>query len=462
MTDNKLFDSFPPVSKEQWVKQVIKDLKGKSFEETLTYTTPDGILVSPFYTQEDGTPAEGFKPLFAHTDWEVCAEIDGTNEQEGNKQLLYALNTGATAIICYVYAQANLSQLLHEVQLQHINTQFVIEGDVQFFINNLNTHLKQKETDATPSVALNIDPIEQLMRTGNWRNNEESDYLELAQAIAWNGTLCINGNVYQQAGAPPAYEIGCLLAHVNILLQSLYAKQLTPKVIQLNVAIGADYFIEIAKLRAIRKVFALLFKEHGIKVELLIHAETSTLNMTLFDEYNNLLRATTAAMAASIGGCNSLFVKPFDALRQTGNQVAERLSRNVQLILKEESYLNQMADVAAGSYFIEYLTEELAKKAWSNFTSIEKSGGFITCLKQGIIQQQIETFATEQLALFADGKTILVGSNKFPNSKDVVHLNSQFFNKPSQSTNTAIHAIKLIRLSAAYEQERINKQGVNS
>ncbi len=462
MTDNKLFDSFPPVSKEQWVKQVVKDLKGKGFEETLTYHTQDGIVVSPFYTHEDITPIGGFKPLFAHTDWEICAEIDGTNEQEGNKQLLYALNTGATAIICYVYAHVNLSKLFNEVQLQHIKTQLVVEGDVQVLINNLNTFIAQQKNDAAAFLALNIDPVEQLMRTGNWRNNAESDKIELEQVVTWNGILCINGNVYQQAGAPPAYEIGCLLAHANTLLQSLHAKQLAPKEIQLNVAIGADYFMEIAKLRAIRKVFALLFKEHGIKVELLIHAETSSLNMTLFDEYNNLLRATTAAMAASIGGCNSLFVKPFDALRQTGNQVAERLSRNVQLILKEESYLNQMADVAAGSYFIEYLTEELAKKAWSNFTSIEKSEGFITCLKQGIIQQQIEAFADEQLALFASGKTILVGSNKFPNPKDVVHVNSQFFNKPSQSTNAEIHVIKPIRLSAVYEQERISKQGVNS
>lgn len=463
MADKKLFESFLPVRKEQWIKQVVKDLKGKSFETSLTYTTQDGIVVSPFYTKEDFPEGTEFKPLFNHTDWDVCAEIDGTNEEEGNKQMLFALNTGATSLLCYVYASANLTVLCNQVQLQHIHTQFVVEGDATVFVNNLNGYLKQQSIETeTQATAVNIDPVEQLLRTGNWRKSNEADAHELQQVIEWNGTLCINGNIYQQAGAPQAYEIGCILAHANMLVQDLLNHPASINTIQLNIAIGADYFFEIAKLRALRKVFSLFCQEHGIKAELLIHAETSSLNMTLFDEYNNSLRATTAAMAASIGGSNSLFIKPFDMLRHTRDKQAERLSRNIQLILKEESYLNQMADIAAGAYFIEYLTEQLAEKAWGYFTAIEKAGGFFENLKQGTIQQQINDYAAAQQQAFNLGETVLVGSNKFPNPKDDVNVSGNFFNEPKPNTSAIVRQIFPFRLAANNEQERLNKQGVHS
>ncbi|TAE90562.1 MAG: hypothetical protein EAY81_00685, partial [Bacteroidetes bacterium] len=326
MAYKKLFESFAPVNKEQWIKQVVKDLKGKSYEETLTYTTPDGIVVSPCYTIEDFTAGMEFKPLFNHTDWDICAKIVGTNEEEGNKEILYALTTGATALICNVHAHVNLELLCKQVQLQHIRTQFVLNGDVGVFAANLSAYLKQQglTTDEVP-VVITVDPIEHLLRTGNWRNNEERDFKELQQAALLHGSLCVDGNLYQQAGAPPAYELGCLLGHANMLLQYLIHQQTPPQTVQLNIAVGGDYFFEIAKLRAIRKVFALLFKEYGIQTTLLLHAETSSLNMTRFDEYNNVLRATTATMAAAIGGCNSIFVKPFDVLHHPGNQEAERL-----------------------------------------------------------------------------------------------------------------------------------------
>ena len=463
MSDKKLFEAFTPVNKEQWIQQVVKDLKGKSYEETLTYTTADGILVSPFYTKEDFTADMEFKPLFNHTDWDICAEVDGTNEEVGNRQILYALTTGATSLICNVHAQVNLGVLCKQVQLQHISTLFVLKGDVGVFTTNLAAYLKQQglTTDEVP-VIIAIDPIAHLLRTGNWLNDEEHDFKELQQAVLWGGTLCVNGNLYQQAGAPPAYEVGCLLGHTNLLLQYLIQQQTPPKTVQLTIAVGGDYFFEIAKLRAIRKVFALLFKEYGIQTTLLLHAETSSLNMTRFDEYNNVLRATTAAMAAAVGGCNSIFVKPFDVLHHPGNQEAERLSRNIQLILKEESYLNQMADISAGAYYIEYLTEQIAQKSWANFAGLEKHGTYLENIQQAAIQQHIEAFFDQQQRAFNEGKIVLVGSNKFPNLKEEIATNAVVSNESKFNTAVIVRQLHAKRLSSDYEQQRISKQGVNS
>lgn len=458
--NNNLFEQFPNVSYDQWIAQIIQDLKGKDFNQTLTYTTSDNIHVGPVYNAQN-TTAIIAKPLFNHTDWHVTTEIDGTDEQCGNKQLLQSQLAGVTGFIIYVFNHVNLNTLLANVNINNIKIQFVVEGNAEVITKSLNDYcLQQSLAVNNLKIAINTDPIENLLRTGNWRNNQGADEQELDRLLAHFPVLCINANRYQLAGASPGFELACIVAQVNFYLNQAVINTKNINTLQINVAVGGDYFIEIAKLRALRKIIALLLNEHGLKIDVNIHAETSTINYTLLDEYNNILRATTSAMAATIGGCNSLTTKPFDSVYQTGNEFSERIARNIQHLLKHESYFNQLADVAAGSYFIEYLTEELAQKAWLNFTQIEKQGGMFNALKNGFVQQQIQSTANNLQEQFNSGKIILVGTNKFVNPKQQ-KLPKQEKSTPSKKSNTLVMPLQSIRLSKDIEKSFIASNSSN-
>lgn len=425
--NKKLFAEFPPIPAEQWLQQVIRDLKGEDFNEKLTYTTPDGITVKPFYTLEDGLNRDERKPLFSHTDWEVCEEIDVTDEKIANKKALHALNNGASGLVFHLDANANLDTLLNEIQIQYIAVQFVLSGDAAVFIKNTERYILSRQLDAKQlNVCVNVDPVAAVLRSGIWEKPVDTAKEELKALFSTENsfrTINVNAAAYQQAGAPQAYEIGCALAHLNEYMGWLNesgtaAKAFNTK-IQLNVSVGPDYFFEIAKLRAYRKVMALFLDTYGIQPEIYIHAQTSFRTMTAMDAYNNLLRATTEAMSATIGGCNSLSVLPFDATyNESDNEFSDRLSRNIQLILKSESYFDKIADAAAGTYFIEELTEQLAEKAWEDFREIEQAGGMIACIENGKIQSAINAFAAKAQEDFDSGKSVLVGTNKFPNAEE--------------------------------------------
>lgn len=464
---NNLFSEFSSASAEQWIQQIVKDLKGENYEQKLVYTNYDGIAVKPFYAKEDLQNYTSLEPLFSHSDWDICQEIEVENEINANKKALHALNNGASALLFYVFNSVDLTKLLNDIQIEYIAVQFVIEEDATDFQNNFTNYLKSKNIpESSINVTLNIDPIENLIRTGQWRKLINEDKTELVSLIKNKANaFCINANIYHNAGASESYEIACVLAHANTYINWLIEDGIdikeTLKTIQLNIAVGPNYFFEIAKLRAYRKAFALLFNEYNLNIDLKIHAETAFRNLSVADAYNNLLRTTTEAMAASIGGCNSLVVKPFNITYESPTDFSERLARNIQLILKSESYFDKIADVSAGSYFIEELTEQIAKKAWTYFTEIESNGGVIKCLEKGVIQSKISEMALAQQALFDEAKTVLVGTNKFPNTKETI---KQFENTiawgSSSKLGKVIEPLTTIRLAAKAEHERIEQEKI--
>lgn len=414
-----LFDAFPAISKEQWIQQVIKDLKGGDFDTILKYTSRDGIDIYPFYTAEDLSGYSERMPLFAHTDWDVCEEIIVKEASVANKQALHVLENGATALLFRVPGKVFLPALLQDIGIAYIGLQFVVDSNIALFDEQLQAYISGKGLQPDQlNLSVAYDPVHTFVTTGSWNAaTEQNLFIKHSEATANYRNVCIDGTIYHNAGAAPAYEIACIAAHANEYLNWLNGKANS---IQLNIAVGPDYFFEIAKLRAVRKVFALLSETYGIQPMLYIHAETAIRNLTVYDAHNNLLRTTTEAMAATIGGCNSLTVKPFDEVYNADNGFSDRLARNIQLILKAESYFDKVADVSAGSYFIEALTEQLAGKAWSYFKEIEAAGGFISSLEQNMIQRTIEASANSQQQRFEEGKEILVGTNKYPDAKQVM------------------------------------------
>ena len=214
-------------------------------------------------------------------------------------------------------------------------------------------------------------------------------------------------------------------------------------------SVGGDFFMEIAKLRALRKLVDFLLIQYSIKADIHIHAKTTSINKSVIDSYTNMLRSTTEAMSASIGGANSILVLPFDVEFNAQNDFSSRMARNQQLILKDESYLNVVADMAAGSYYIETLTETICEKAWEQFKVIESKGGLLACLKSNYIQETISKDAETLIQQFKEGKLVLVGVNKFQNKNEEVK-------SVKRKTTSHSSGIKTINLSESLEQQLAN------
>ncbi|MBN3035242.1 MAG: methylmalonyl-CoA mutase small subunit, partial [Bacteroidales bacterium] len=242
--------------------------------------------------------------------------------------------------------------------------------------------------------------------------------------------------------------------------RNLSVDEVAPR-IRLEMATGPDYFMEIARLRAARLLWARIVKAYGTSSEEVtkadIHCTTSSWSMTLYDRHVNMLRSTTEAMSAILGGCSSLTVLPFDHLHTSGDEFGERIARNQQLLLKEESYLDRVADPAAGSYFIENLTDSLITHAWKLFLEVQEKGGFLEAFHTGFIQEWIRESAAGKLRNLAVRKETLLGTNHFPNSSETLarDIPSSLFNPENLTAPGAeTETLRLFRGGQMFETLR--------
>ncbi len=398
----KLFSEFNAATAQDWKQQIIKDLKGADFEK-LIWHNPNGFDVNPFYTSED--LIEKPTPLFTHADWEICSKINIDNERTANTNALKALTGGASSLIFFVSKKIDFAVLLNEISIEHIELNFELKYKDENFSSDFNSYLKKKNIDPEKiNGSISFDVINLLVETGE----------EIALSAE---NTCVNASLYQNAGATQSFELACAIAQGHEYLSAQTEKS-NSKQFRFSIAIGPDFFGEIAKLRALRKLWTLIANEYKTNPEIKIHCETSLLNKSSLDANNNMLRTTTEGMSAVIGGCNSLTLNSYNAGFEMANDFSERMARNQQLIFKEESYLNKVADIGAGSYYVEKLTGEIAEKAWKEFKIMENKGGFIACLKSNYIQDKIHEQAADMIKQFKEEKIVLVGVNKFQNSKE--------------------------------------------
>jgi methylmalonyl-CoA mutase len=417
----KLFTEFPSTTAAQWKEQIVKDLKGIDYN-SLVWNTNSGIEVQPFYTHENlnSNPS----PIFTKSDWAICETIFVTDAKTSNTQALNALRNGASGLVFHITQKSDFTILLNEVLLQYIYTLFIVASE---FEKELASFLS--------SISVGDNCFVECDTTLNGK-------VELHNT----SSISVSTNLYQEAGSNSVNELAFSIAHLNEYL-NIASSSITS--IHLNVSVGGDFFMEIAKLRALRKLTNFLLSQYNISATIHIHAQTTSINKSVVDSYNNMLRSTTEAMSASIGGANSIAVLPFDLEFNPQNDFSSRMARNQQLILKDESYLNIVADMAAGSYYIETLTETLCEKAWEQFQVIESKGGILACLKTNYIQESISKDAEALIQQFKEGKLVLVGVNKFQNKNEDV--------KVEKRKNT-IHpsGIKTINLSESLEQQLAN------
>lgn len=454
-----LFEQFPTHTYQQWVTQVTKELKGQPLDALTTFTR-DGLPIKPMYTREDFAGLAP-QPWKANPGWALVEEVVVEDETTANQKILACLNAGANGLLLYVFDDVNLENLLKEVLMEHINLHFVVEGDGARVLKNWLDLAKSRGVDLQKlSGTINIDPVEASARQGFWQKSAADDMKtvdDMAQLTQGNiRVFCMNNNLFANAGATAAQQLGIALAHMHEYL--LVAN--TNKGFWLNMAIGSQYFEEIAKFRAIRRLWLFLQEQYTFSPQPLhLYAETGLRNKTIYDPWVNMLRSTTEAMSAALGGADEIMLRSYDSTFHKPQSQGERVARNQQLILAYESYFDRVADPSSGSYFIEELTAQLAAAGWDFFKEIEKNGGLIKSLENGWLQEVIEESHRQEQIKFDNNELPLLGSNLYPNAKERMKFQVKegaFHQSPAKQT--PIRPVVARRLSEDYESKRLEQE----
>ena len=441
--ETNLFSEFEPVSREEWEKQIKKDLKGADYREKLKWDTLEGLSSLPFYRTDNLEELELYSPVSIRANmnstWKRCELISESDPVQANAELKQSVKGGANAFqiksdIAYsegaiggnmigtqLQSQEDFNELTAGIDLSEINL-FINSGmntpALLAMIHNSDTKIK--------GAAFFFDPFTYTAEHGREPLPPEKLNNIISQIAGKNDfkTLCSDGLFYHTTGATITQELGISLAIASEYLARSNEEDLerTANSLFFRLSAGPLYFPEIAKFRAARILWANLLDAYGIKNShpLHIHAETTPQNQTLADPHNNILRGTTEAMSAVIGGVDSLTIQPFDSRFKSTNSFSSRIARNIHHIIAEEAHFSKVYDPASGSYYVEQLTEEIAKKSWEFFQLIEKQGGFLKALKNRIIQSEIETSRDSKLQAYASGKRTLVGTNNYPNSDEKI------------------------------------------
>ena len=442
----KLFSEFAPVSTEEWMAKITADLKGVPFEKKLVWKTGEGFNVNPFYRAED---IEGLKtteslpgefPYVRGTkkdnDWEVRQNIDVTCFKGANEKALDILNKGITSLGFVIKGSdvnaENIATLLEGICPECVELNFnTCNCKAELLIGILVDYFKAKGVDVEKCKgSIGYDPFKKPLVKGkdneNWVEATVA-VLKAGAALPGYKVLAVNPCYFNNAGAYISQELGYALAWGNELLAKLTEAGCdvteVAKNIKFNFGISSNYFMEIAKFRAARWLWAEIVAAYNpacpCACKMNAHAITSKWNMTIYDAHVNLLRSQTEAMSAAIAGVDSITVRPFDETYQTPDDFSERIARNQQLLLKEECHFEKVVDPSAGSYYVEVLTNSLADVAWKLFLEVEDKGGFGAEVAACEIQKAVNASNEARQKAVATRREILLGSNQFPNFNEV-------------------------------------------
>jgi methylmalonyl-CoA mutase len=458
---DNLFADFSPASFEAWLKKAAADLKGEH-PNTLVTNLLDGTTIQPYYTSE--TAPHPSAPLSKGTlGWLIGETIPRMPEKEANQMALDMLSAGVSALAFEVDQNTDFTALLRDILIEYIDLRLVVKDGqgvvvAKKFFDEVDTRgLDRKQLQG----AFCMDIYGQLAETGNWQfdtcEKDESaleNLLLKTQNCGMHGAF-VDGTVYQQAGASPSLELAAVMAHAHEYLMRFPHTSLPIKV---HMVTGNDFFMEIAKFRAIRQLWAFILENYGLPIQpLQIYAGNSIRNKSIYDPYVNMLRTTAESLSAIIGGANVVQTMAYDHTFRNPSSFARRIARNQQLLMQYESYFDKVADPGAGAYFIESLTKDLCERAWKYFQSIEATGGLKEALRQGWLQNKIKEQSEEAQAAFDDGRLVLVGVNKFEKKDEamseklerIVGLYQEVFtvNRPMPPKRLA-HELESLRLAS--------------
>ncbi len=441
----KLFAEFPPVPTEQWEAAIAADLKGADYERKLVWKTGEGFNVRPYYRAENleglrflGSRAGEFpfvRGTRAHNRWRVHQTVEVECPKAANAEALKLLDAGVDSlgfrIAADAFTAADLDTLLAGIHIPAVELVFggnhpadvaelVLaklekegiareEARISFCIDPLVQGLTQKGCFCTPDGGKCFGRIADLVRrTAEWKHIR---------------VVTVSGHIFSNAGSTIVEELAFTLAaghdYLVRLIDAGFTADEAARKLRFSMNVTSNYFMEMAKFRAGRMLWANIVKAYGPAREcackMYTHAVTSTWNQTVYDPYVNMLRGTTEAMSASIAGVHSMEVTPFDRSFESPTDFAKRIARNVQLLLKHESHFDQVVDPAGGSYYIENLTQSIATEAWKLFLEIEEKGGYTAAYESGWIVERVKASAAAKDKAIATRRQILLGANQYPN-----------------------------------------------
>ncbi len=443
-----LFNEFNKISSKEWKQKIQMDLKGADYQ-TLITRTPEHIDIKPFYHYDDFIAMEQPAPQ----NFKICQELYINHPETAGSIARNALEKGAQHFTFYFDKQFDIQQLISK--LDHARLIFkagLLDTD---FIKKLyeQTHGKSQ---------ILIDPVGHLVRYGNWYENEQKDFeklKELQKFFPGNFRfLEIRSDHYKDAGATITQELAYALSHAVEYAEKLGKKSLNQ--ILFTVANSSHYFFEIVKLKALRYLWQLIGNEYNVNVSTEIYTRPSIRNKTIFDPYVNMLRTGMEMMSAVLGGSDYVANMPFDAVYHKSNEFSERIARNQLLILQKEAGFEQALNSTEGDYYMEETTYKLAGKTLEIFKQVEKAGGLLAQLYKGKIQEKIAGSAAKEQALFDEGKLVLVGTNKYPNSNEPKPEIDFYPFMKKRSGQTLITPVIPKRLAEKNEQERLKKYGI--
>ena len=488
----KLFTEFAAPTTQEWLDKIEVDLKGADFQKRLVWRTNEGFNVQPFYRREDlkdlKTPdaLPGEFPFVRgnkkdSNEWYVRQNIVVEDAKEANKKALDILNKGIDSLGFKLpgkmVSKETVETLLEGIYCDIVEVNFsTCKRHSLELAQILVEYFEKKGYDKEKVVgSIDWDPMEKIVMKGK----DTTPILALAPQLVETmkeypnfRVIAVNSDSLNNAGAYIVQELGYALAWGNEYLQQLTDAgvdvDLAAKNIKFNMGVSENYFMELAKFRAARLLWAQIVKQYEPKCDcackMIINATTSTYNQTLFDSYVNLLRSQTEAMSAALGGIHSMVVTPFDAPYEQATDFSERIARNQQLLLKEESHFGQIVDPGAGSYYIEHLTDALAQEAWKIFLKVEDEGGFLAAIKAGTVQDDINATNVKRHGDAAKRKEFLLGTNQFPNftekseGKRPAACTCCCSKAENEHEEAPFKAIASTRLAADFENLRIHTE----
>jgi len=478
MAEEKLFTEFPPISTEQWEATINKDLKGADYEKKLVWRTDEGFNVRPYYRAENlkdidylnTLPAEfpytrGTKADNNH--WDIVQEVEEADPVKANAIAVDALKRGATSIAFNANKLDNkdaLETLLKDIDLNKTGVQFNHVKNYIELVKNFLGYIEEKGYDKSQvSGSINFDPLIYRLKHNKFYFSQEEDMMQAVELLNMvegmpNFKLInVNGIVLHNAGSTIVQELGYTLALANEYLafctEHGVKLEKAASRMQLTLSVGSNYFMEIAKLRAARLLWSTIVEQYkptcDCAYKIRINTVASTWNKTLYDPYVNMLRSTTEGMSAVIGGSDAISLLPFDVAYKESDEFSRRIARNVQVILKEEAFMDRVVDPAAGSYYVETLTNAIAEHAWTLFQSVEANGGALKAIEDGTLKAEIEKSCQKRDMDIATRRYILLGTNQYPNIKE------NMADKIERVVKDENEGLKTYRGAVAFEEIRL-------
>jgi methylmalonyl-CoA mutase len=441
---SELFNEFPSVSTQQWEDEIVKDLKGADYRKKLCWQTENGFTVKPYYRKEDvghldylTQSAAGEFPFVRtgkknHNKWSTAQTIDEANPSQANTIALHAVSKGANALCLnasLLKSVKDVKRLLSGISLEEVKLHFFAAPDYVHLAHLFTQYITDSSADKTKiRGAFHFDPIAYLLLHDQFYRSQRDDFAEIVQLLDITRTLpnfaCITvcAELLHNCGACIKQELGFGLAMGNAYLtyaveNGISIREIVNK-INFSFAISSDYFMEIAKLRTARLLWATIVDAYDPNCQhpvMNIFSRSSRWNKTVFDPYVNMLRTTTEGMSAAIGGADCIDLEAFDRVYKHPDEFSAHIARNTQTILKEEAYFGEVIDPGAGSYYIENLTDQLAEQAWNIFLEVQNEGGMTEASVNGFVKKSIEITCQKRDMELATRRRVLLGTNQYPN-----------------------------------------------